>query len=148
MIYTLSTNAYLWLKAWHLIAVIAWMAGLFYLPRLFVYHCQTEIGSERSETFKIMERRLYAAIMMPAMVVSLALGIIMLFAIPFPWPLWLWIKIVCALGMLGLHFAMAAWKNDFAQDRNQHPEKFYRLMNEGPTVLMMIIVIMVIVRPF
>jgi putative membrane protein len=147
MIYTLSTNVYLWLKAFHLIAVMAWMAGLFYLPRLFVYHCQAEAKSERSETFKIMERRLYKAIMMPAMLVSLSLGLILLLAIPFPWPVWLWIKIICAFGMLGMHFVMATWKNDFTQDRNQRPEKFYRMMNEVPTILMMIIVIMVIVRP-
>jgi putative membrane protein len=147
MIYTLSTNAYLWLKAFHLIAVIAWMAGLFYFPRLCVYHCQVKPESESSALFKIMERRLYKAIMTPAMLVSLGLGLILLLGIPFPWPLWLWIKVACALLMLGMHFAMAAWKNDFAQDRNQRPEKFYRLMNEVPTVLMLIIVIMVIVRP-
>ena len=146
----LSGEGYLWMKAWHLIAAMAWMAGLFYLPRLYVYHSVVQPGSELSETFKVMERRLLRAIMNPAMVVTVGLGVLMLTELG--WDMirtqaWLHVKITCALGMLAMHWLMSRWRLDFALDRNTRPQKFYRIANEVPTVLMIAIVIMAIVKP-
>ncbi|MEO5335433.1 MAG: protoporphyrinogen oxidase HemJ [Magnetospirillum sp. WYHS-4] len=146
----MSGEAYLWIKAWHLIAVMAWMAGLFYLPRLFVYHSVVEVGSEVSETFKVMERRLLRAIMNPAMVVTVALGVAML--VDLGWEavrsqVWLHVKLTCAAGMLVMHWRMARWREDFAADRNTRPQRFYRIVNEVPTILMIAIVVMAIVKP-
>ena len=144
---------YPWIKAVHVIAVIAWMAGLLYLPRLFVYHCEAEVGSPQSETFKVMEEKLARIIMRPAMITSLAFGLAMV-AIPgSPAYLptagyWLWLKLVLVVGLLGAHHAMLGWKRDFALDRNQRPQRFFRFMNEVPTLLMVGIVISVIVKPF
>ena len=144
----LSANAYLWVKAIHVIAVISWMAGLLYLPRLFVYHCTVTPGSETSETFKIMERRLLKAIMTPAMILAWALGLIMaveggLVAQP-----WFHVKLLAVVGMTLSHLFLNRCKNRFATDRNVHTEKFYRVLNEVPTLLMIAIVIMVILKPF
>jgi putative membrane protein len=146
----LSATVYQWLKAFHLIAVIAWMAGLLYMPRLFVYHCEVLIGSEASEKYKVMERRLFRAIMTPAMTATVGLGAVLLAALPpSAWAMaWLWIKLAAALGMLAMHFAMALWRRDFAADRNRRPQTFYRGMNEVPTLLMIVIVIMAVVEPF
>ena len=143
----LSGTAYLWIKAFHLIAVIAWMAGLFYLPRLFVYHSTAPAGSETSELFKVMERRLLRAIMNPAMVVSVLLGGLMLVemgwdAVAAQW--WLHVKLTAALLMLVFHGLCIRWRGDFAADANHRSEKFYRVANEVPTVLMIVIVIMAI----
>ena len=144
---------YSWIKALHIIAVISWMAGLLYLPRLFVNHCDTEPGSPTSEAFKGMEERLARIIMRPAMIATLLFGLLMI-AIPgTPGYLptaeaWLWIKLVLVAGLLGAHFAMMGWKNDFAADRNTRPQRFYRITNEIPTLLMIGIVICVIVKPF
>jgi putative membrane protein len=144
---------YSWIKALHLIAVISWMAGLLYMPRLFVYHCESEAGSQQSETFKIMEERLARVIMQPAMIASLLFGLAMI-ALPgtpgyiMRAGLWLWLKLGFVLGLLIVHFAMMRWKNAFALDRNEHPQRFFRIMNEVPTVLMIGIVICVIVKPF
>ena len=144
---------YSWIKALHLIAVISWMAGLLYLPRLFVYHCESEAGSQQSETFKIMEERLARVIMQPAMIATLLFGLAMI-ALPgtpgyiMRAGLWLWLKLGFVLGLLIVHFAMMRWKNAFALDRNEHPQRFFRIMNEVPTVLMIGIVICVIVKPF
>lgn len=146
----LSGEGYLWIKAWHLIAVMAWMAGLFYLPRLYVYHSVVQPGSELSETFKVMERRLLRAIMNPAMVVTVVLGVLMLAELGWEMirtQVWLHVKITCALGMLVMHWLMSRWRLDFAADRNTRPQKFYRIANEVPTVLMIAIVIMAIVKP-
>ena len=142
-------TAYPWLKAVHVMAVISWMAGLLYLPRLYVYHCGAEPGSPASETFKVMERRLLRGIMTPAMIASWLLGLAMLVAEP-GWfsQGWLHVKLLAVLVMTGGHMAMAKWRTDFAADRNRHSERFYRIMNEGPAVLMVVIVIMVIVKPF
>ena len=141
--------AYPWLKAVHLMAVISWMAGLLYLPRLFVYHCGAKPGSDASETFKVMERRLLRGIMNPAMIASWLLGIAMLIAEP-GWLSegWLHVKLLAVVAMTGAHMAIAKWRTDFAADRNRHSERFYRFMNEAPAVLMVVIVIMVIVKPF
>lgn len=143
----MSGSAYLWVKAVHLMAVISWMAGMFYLPRLFVYHCQVEKGSASSELFKVMERRLIRAIMIPAMVLSWVLGLIMavdggLFSQP-----WFHVKLTCVLAMTGIHFHLARCRTAFAEDRNTRSERYFRILNEGPTLLMIVIVIMVIVKP-
>jgi putative membrane protein len=144
---------YPWLKAFHVIAVIAWMAGLLYLPRLFVYHCEAEPGSQQSETFKVMEAKLSRFIMRPAMIVSLVLGLSMI-AIPgTPAYLpragyWLWLKLLFVVGLLIAHYCQLRWRDDFASDENQRPQRFFRFMNEVPTLLMVGIVIFVIVKPF
>ncbi len=140
---------YLWLKALHVLAIISWMAGLLYLPRLMVYHCQAAPGSPQSETFKVMERRLLKAIMTPAMIVAWILGLWLAFGyVGFRGQGWLHAKIVLVLAMSAMHGWMAVWVRDFAADRNTRSERFYRIANEGPTLLMIGIVILVIVKPF
>ena len=144
-------SMYEWLKAFHVIAVIAWMAGLLYLPRLFVYHCEAEIGGRQSETFKVMERRLLKAIMMPAMVASWLLGIALIvlvqgamFAVGWS----MWVKMLLVVALTVIHGLMALHARSFAEDRNMLPGLYFRVLNEVPTVLMVGIVILVIVRPF
>ncbi len=144
---------YLWIKAFHVIAVISWMAGLLYLPRLFVNHCEAEPNSPLSEAFKGMEERLARIIMQPAMIATLLSGLAMI-AIPGT-PgyiagagLWLWLKLAFVVGLLGAHVAMMSWKNDFARDQNERPQRFYRIVNEIPTLLMIGIVICVVIKPF
>jgi putative membrane protein len=143
-------GAYPWIKAVHIIAVIAWMAGMLYLPRLFVYHCGVAPGSEASEMLKVMERRLLRAIIDPAMVVALAFGLVLL-AIPgvVDWgSAWMHAKLALVLGMLALHGMFSKWRRDFAADRNNRPAKFYRIANEIPTILMIAIVLLVVAKPF
>jgi putative membrane protein len=138
-----------WIKALHVISVIAWMAGMLYLPRLFVYHCDAVSGSKQSETFKVMERRLYRGITTPAMIAAYVFGLIMIFYGLVDWgSIWPWVKAVMVLAMSGIHGWYGRLLRDFANDRNQHPAKFYRILNEVPTLLMIVIVIMVIVKPF
>jgi putative membrane protein len=138
-----------WIKALHVISVIAWMAGMLYLPRLFVYHCDAETGSKQSETFKVMERRLYRGITTPAMIGAYVFGLIMIFYGLVDWgSIWPWVKAVMVLAMSGIHGFYGRLLKDFANDRNQRPAKFYRILNEVPTLLMIVIVIMVIVKPF
>ncbi len=146
----LSGTAYLWIKALHIISVIAWMAGLLYLPRLFVYHTDAEAGSELSETLKVMERRLFKFIMNPAMLASFLFGGILLADLePGAWRSgWLPAKLVLVAGLLGMHLAMGKWRREFAEDRNTKSQKFYRIANEGPTLLMIGIVIFAVIRPF
>lgn len=146
----LPPSGYLWVKALHIISVIAWMAGLLYLPRLFVYHTDAGTGSELSETLKVMERRLLKFIMTPAMVSSLFFGIVLLMNMgEGMWEEgWLHAKLVFVAGLLAMHMAMARWRREFAEDRNVRPQKFYRYANEAPTVLMIGIVIFAVVRPF
>jgi protoporphyrinogen IX oxidase len=144
---------YEWIKAFHIIAVIAWMAGMLYLPRLFVYHCAAEKGSVQSETFKVMERRLLRAIINPAMIATWLLGLWLAWNGPdsrFGWfaSPWLHGKIVLVLALSALHGMLAKWLKDFAVDKNQHSERFYRIINEVPTVLMIGIVILAVVKPF
>jgi putative membrane protein len=139
---------YLWLKALHIIAAIAWMAGMLYLPRLFVYHCVAEVGSVQSETFKVMERRLLRAIINPAMIATWVLGLWLAWAGNFLSAPWLHGKLVLVLAMSGVHGMLARWTKDFAADRNKHSQKFFRIMNEVPTLLMIGIVILVVVKPF
>jgi putative membrane protein len=138
---------YAWIKALHVIAVIAWMAGLLYLPRLFVYHCDAPAGSPQSETFKVMERRLLRGIMNPAMIAAWVLGGLML--VVQDWSQrWLPAKLALVAALTGLHHLFARWRKDFAADRNARPARFYRLWNEVPTLLMVGIVVLVVVKPW
>jgi protoporphyrinogen IX oxidase len=142
------SGLYPWLKAAHVIAIIAWMAGMLYLPRLFVYHCEAEPGSRQSETFKLMERRLLAVIINPAMVASWGLGLWLAWDRGWYASGWLQAKVALALGLSALHGYYARWVRDFAADRNRNSQKFYRIINEVPTILMIGIVILVVVKPF
>jgi putative membrane protein len=143
-----SGELYLWLKAAHVIAVIAWMAGMLYLPRLFVYHCEAEAGSKQSETFKLMERRLLRAIVNPAMIATWVFGVWLSIEGGFLKSGWLHGKIALVVILSAVHGLLARWTRGFAQDRNAHSQKFYRIVNEIPTLLMIGIVILVIVKPF
>ena len=138
----------LWFKALHVIAVIAWMAGMLYLPRLFVYHCEAPPGSPQSETFKIMERRLLHAIINPAMVVTWVIGLWLAWDGGLFRAHWFQGKLMLVIALSATHGLFVRWVSDFALDRNVHSQKFYRIINELPTILMIIIVILVIVRPF
>jgi protoporphyrinogen IX oxidase len=138
----------LWLKALHVVAVIAWMAGLLYLPRLFVYHCRAEKGSGQSETFKVMEHRLFRYIMNPAMVVVWVTGPWLAWGQGMLGDHWLWTKFALVCLLTGYHHALGYWRKDFAADRNVHDQRFYRIANEVPTLLMVGIVILVVVKPF
>ena len=142
---------YPWIKALHVASVIAWMAGMFYLPRLFVYHCELVRGSSESERFKVMERRLFKQIINPAMIATWVFGLTMAFTpgvLNWRTDHWWHVKLAAVLLMAGFHGALSRWRKDFLEDRNRRPARFYRLANEVPTVLMLIIVAMVIVRPF
>ena len=146
---TFSSDTYLWLKAGHIISVIAWMAGLLYLPRLFVYHSTLETGSEASELFKVMERRLLKLIMNPAMFASLIFGGLMLADSSTDWSAtWLHIKLVCVVLLMGIHMKMAKWRRRFEFDVNIKSQKFFRFVNEVPTLLMIIIVLLVVIKPW
>ena len=138
-----------YIKAFHVIAIIAWMAGLLYLPRLFVYHADSEKGSELSESFKVMEKRLLLYITTPAMIASWILGLYLAFTV-IDWKAdgWFHAKLGLVLLLSAFHGALAKWTKDFAADLNTHDARFYRMMNEVPTLLMIGIVILVIVRPF
>jgi putative membrane protein len=138
----------LWVKAFHVVAVIAWMAGLLYLPRLYVYHCEAEKGSKMSETFKVMERRLLHFIMTPAMIAVWASGVWLAWLLGAVNDRWLWAKFALVVLLTGYHHALGVWRQDFAADWNTRGPRFYRLMNEVPTLLMIVIVILAIVRPF
>ncbi len=139
---------YLWLKALHIVAVIAWMAGMLYLPRLFVYHSAAQPGSELSETLKTMERRLLNFIMMPAMMVTWIVGIVLLLQGQWLNAGWFHVKFVAVVVMTILHGLFAHWVNEFRFDRNKHSGKFYRIINEVPTALLIVIVVLVVVKPF
>jgi protoporphyrinogen IX oxidase len=138
----------LWLKALHVVAVISWMAGLLYLPRLFVYHCAAEKGSQQSETFKTMEHRLLRLIMNPAMIVVWITGPWLAWAQGMVHDRWLWAKFALVVALTGYHHALGLWRKDFAADRNVRQARFYRIANEVPTLLMVAIVILVVVKPF
>ena len=141
---------YLWIKALHVVSVMSWMAGLLYLPRLFVYHCNAPVGSDMSETFKVMERRLLRAIMNPAMLASWLLGVLLWMTpgVILVDDRWFGVKLAAVIGLTGVHMAMGIWRKAFAEDRNTHSPRFYRAANEVPTLLMVVIVVMVFVRPF
>ena len=141
-------STYLWIKALHIIAVIAWMAGILYLPRLFVYHVDAAKGSQTSETFKVMERRLLKAIMNPSMIVVFLTGPLLAWRGGFWLEGWLHAKIALALVLAAVHGYLARRVRFFARDENERPAVFYRVLNEVPTVLMILIVILVVVKPF
>ncbi|MGE0719059.1 MAG: protoporphyrinogen oxidase HemJ [Alphaproteobacteria bacterium] len=146
----LLLHLYPWTKALHIISVISWMAGLLYLPRLFVYHAAAETGSAQSETFKVMERRLLRGIMNPAMVATYVFGTSVA-ATPgiVDWGSgWIWAKLALVAALTVHHHLQVAWWKGFATDRNRHPQRFFRLQNEVPTLLMVAIVILVVTRPF
>lgn len=141
---------YPWLKALHVISVIAWMAAMLYLPRLFVYHADVPAESDRSAMLKVMERKLYRFIMRPAMIATVIFGGALL-SVPgvVDWgQFWIYGKLAMVLGLLISHGAMGGWRRAFAEDRNTHSSKFFRMFNEVPTVLMIVIVILVVVKPF
>ncbi|MFM2044206.1 MAG: hypothetical protein RLY86_2782 [Pseudomonadota bacterium] len=143
-------DAYLWVKAGHIISVIAWMAAILYLPRLFVYHTDAAPGSAQSETFKVMERRLYKAIMTPAMIATWVFGLALVALQP-DWMKgqgWLHAKILLVVLMSGVHGMLGKMRKDFEADRNTRSQKFFRIINEVPTLLMIAIVILVVVKPF
>ncbi|PWT88111.1 MAG: protoporphyrinogen oxidase HemJ [Proteobacteria bacterium] len=142
------SGLYPWLKALHVIAIIAWMAGMLYLPRLFVYHTVAEVGSVQSETFKVMERRLLNAIINPAMVASWVLGLWLAWDGGWYRQGWLVGKVVLVVMLSALHGFLVRWVRDFAADQNRHSQKFYRIINEIPTILMIGIVILAVVKPF
>ena len=140
-----------WLRALHVIAVIAWMAGMLYLPRLYVYHADAAPGSEFSEKLKLMERRLLRIIVNPAMVLSFAFGGALLAhpgVIDWSGDVWIYVKLALVTLLAAYHGLLARWRRDFAAGRNRRSARFYRRMNEVPTLAMIGIVVMVIVRPF
>lgn len=139
---------YLWIKAIHIIAVISWMAGMLYLPRLFVYHTAAEPGSPQAKTFEVMEHRLLTYIMTPAMGVSWILGIALMLQGDWLTAGWLHAKLVLVLAMSGMHGFLSRYARDFRAGRNARTQKFYRIINEVPTILMILIVILVVVKPF
>jgi putative membrane protein len=143
-------SAYLWIKAFHIVSVIAWMAGLLYLPRLFVYHAEAAAGSQQSETFKVMERRLLRGIMNPAMGAAYIFGILLLLTPGIvDWAMgWVSMKLALIVALTIYHHLLSRWRKDFAADANKHPARFYRLWNEVPTVILIGIVILVVVKPF
>jgi putative membrane protein len=135
-----------WFLAFHIISFTAWMAGMFYLPRLYVYHCQTTPGSAESERFKVMEVKLLRMIVNPAMIATFVFGTLLILTPgAVDWhAAWWWTKLVCVFLMTGFHGALSRWRKDFLNDRNTRSEKFYRIANEIPTVLFIIIVLVVV----
>ena len=143
------TDWYPWIKALHIISVIAWMAGMLYLPRLYVYHCGVEVGSEASEMLKVMERRLLRAIINPAMIATFVFGGLLLVTPGLidwsEW--WIYVKLVFVFGLGAIHGYFSKWRRDFELDRNTRPARFYRIMNEAPTLAMIVIVFLVVIKP-
>jgi putative membrane protein len=144
----MSGEPYLWVKALHIVAVIAWMVGMLYLPRLYVYHADAEPGSKQSETFKIMERRLLRAILNPAMIAAWGLGLWLAFMTDAWGQPWFHAKLALLVAMQLMHAALARWRRHFSNDANRHTARFYRWMNELPTLLLIAIVILAVVKPF
>jgi len=138
----------LWFKALHIISVIAWMAGMLYLPRLFVYHAEAAKGSEASETFKVMERRLLKAIVNPSMILVFLTGFILVYLTGDWRDGWWQAKFILVVGLAGLHGYFARCVRSFVEDRNERPARFYRFLNEAPTILMIFIVVLAVVKPF
>jgi putative membrane protein len=144
------SEAYLWIKSFHIVSMVAWMAGLLYLPRLYVYHSMAPVESDRSETFKVMERRLLRGIMTPAMLATWVFGLL-LAATPgvVNWRMgWIWIKLTLVVALTVFHIALARWRMKFSVDQNRHSPRFFRLVNELPTLALIAIVVLVVVKPF
>ena len=142
--------AYPWVKSLHIVSMVAWMAGLLYLPRLYVYHAMAPVGSGQSETFKIMERRLQRGIMTPAMFETWGFGLL-LAGTPglVDWRMgWMWAKLALVAGLSAFHLALSHWRDAFSADRNKHSTQFYRIVNELPTLAMIAVVLLVVVKPF
>jgi len=139
---------YEWVKALHIIAVIAWMAGMLYLPRLFVYHCAAPPGSPQSETFKTMERRLLRAIINPSMIAAWIFGLWLAWLVNSAWAGWFQAKVALVIVLSGVHGLLARHVRQFGADQNRHSHKYYRIINEIPTVLMIGIVLLVVLKPF
>jgi protoporphyrinogen IX oxidase len=148
LILAFGAHAYLWVKAIHVIAIISWMAGMLYLPRLFVYHSGTPVGSAQSETFKIMEQRLLTLITTPAMVIAWVLGLWLAWKSGYWAVPWLHAKVALVLALSGLHGYLSAATRAFREDRNTKSARHWRIVNEIPAVLMVAIVILVVVKPF
>lgn len=144
----LAGDAYLWVKALHIIAVVAWMAGIFYLPRLLVYHADSAPGTEKAVTFAVMERRLYAVIMTPAMIATWLAGVALATSGHFWTDHWLSLKFILVVAMTAFHFWLGARVRDFAADKNRFSSRTFRMVNEIPTLLLIGIVILVVVKPF
>jgi putative membrane protein len=143
-------EAYPWIKSLHIVSIVAWMAGLLYLPRLYVYHSMAPVESDRSETFKVMERRLLRGIMTPAMLATWVFGLL-LAALPgvIDWRMgWIWIKLALVVGLTVFHIALACWRRKFSVDQNLRSARFFRLINELPTLSLIAIVVLVVVKPF
>ena len=140
-------DAYLWIKAGHIVAMTAWMAGLFYLPRLFVYHADVVPGSEASELFKLMEDRLLRIIMLPSMIVTWLFGLLLLHLLG-SIPIWLLLKLLCVAGLTGFHVWLGKIAGRFARDERPFGSRMFRMVNELPTLLLVAIVIFVVVKPF
>lgn len=141
---------YLWIKALHVISIIAWMAGMLYLPRLFIYHAECGVGSPQAETFKIMERKLMRIIINPAMTAAWIFGLAMIFmpgGVGIGAGPWLWLKLALVTLLSGFHGWLSAERKRFERDEIRHESKFYRMINEIPTVIMILVVILVIVKP-
>jgi protoporphyrinogen IX oxidase len=144
------TDAYPWIKSLHIVSMVAWMAGLLYLPRLYVYHAMAPVGSHRSETFKIMERRLQRGIMTPAMIATWGFGLV-LAGIPelVDWRMgWIWVKLALVVALSAFHLALSRWRGAFSANNNRHSTRFFRIVNELPTLAMIAIVLLVVVKPF
>ena len=141
-------NFYLLFKSLHLIAVISWMAGLLYLPRIFVYHSEASHDSQK-QVFKTMERKLYNYIMMPAMLLSWLFGILLIYSLGFNIfkELWMQIKIVSVLILTHYHFMLGKYLQDFATDSNRKSSRFYRIINEVPTIILIVVVFVVVFKP-
>ncbi len=143
-------DLYLWLKWAHIVSVMSWMAGLLYLPRLFVYHSECGAGNPQAETFKVMERRLYRGIMTPAMAASWIFGLALAYTlgVDFPTDLWFWTKLACVLALSGFHDYLGRFVKAFARDEIEKDARFFRLINEIPTVIMLAAVFLVVFKPF
>jgi putative membrane protein len=144
------SEAYPWIKSLHIVSMVAWMAGLLYLPRLYVYHSMAPVGSDRSETFKVMERRLQRGIMTPAMIATWCLGLV-LARTPgvVDWRMgWIWVKFALVVGLTAFHIVLDRWREAFSADRNGHSTRFFRMINELPTVALIGIVVLAVVKPF
>jgi putative membrane protein len=144
------SETYAWIKSLHIVSMVAWMAGLLYLPRLYVYHSMAPVESDLSETFKVMERRLLRGIMTPAMLATWIFGLL-LAALPgvVDWRMgWIWIKLALVVGLTVFHIALAHWRRKFSVDQNRRCARFFRLINELPTLALIAIVVLVVVKPF
>ncbi|MEO1193412.1 MAG: protoporphyrinogen oxidase HemJ [Pseudomonadota bacterium] len=144
----MDADAYLWLKTLHIIFMVAWMAGLFYLPRLFVYHCEVTPGTDEDARFQVMEKKLLRYIMNPAMILTWVFGFAVAGGVDAFTQAWFHAKLLLVVILTIFHMVLARWRRLFAEGRNSHSARFYRYMNEVPTVLFVVITILVVVKPF